>query len=131
MKNQSMEQEMLLIDKMDFDDSLTCEDLRVHYKTGRNMVSGSGRSRTTKYRNGVQTNIGDIEVSVWRDLMRTFIVQHGENEIQEQLQHWAKENCAWLHTPAEIEEYALQLHASRSFENPNWCGYEEFMTRKE
>lgn len=127
-----MRDNTLHIDGKNYDpESLTCEDLRVHYGTGRGIhVSGSGRNRITKYRVGFQTNIGDIEVSVWMDLMRGLISRLGETEIQDHLRRWAKDNCAWLHTPAQIEAYALELHAARIFENPNWCGFAEFSVRQ-
>ena len=112
-------------------DALTCEDLRVHFRTGRVVcISGSGRNRITKYRTGVQTNIGDIETSVWVDLMRRLIAQLGETELQEQMQQWVKENCMWIHTSEEVEQHSLELHAARNFENPKWCGYNDFARRK-
>lgn len=128
-----MRDNTLLIDGKSYDpDTLTCEDLKVHYGTGRVVhISGSGRNRTTRYRSGVKTNIGEIETSVWMDLMRRLISRLGETEIQDRLQRWAKENCAWLHTPTQIEVYALELHAARIFENPNWCGFVEFTGRHE
>lgn len=120
-----MKDNTLLIDGKNYDpETLTCADLRVHYGTGRSvLVSGSGRNRVTKYRTGFQTNIGDIEVSAWNDLMRTLITRLGEDALQRQLQQWLKEHCAWIHTSAEVEQEAQQLHASRIFDDPIWCDY--------
>ena len=57
-------------------DSLTCvpnrgklthADLRAHYGTGQAiLISGSSRDKEYRYRNGIQTDIGDIRVDVWR-----------------------------------------------------------------
>ena len=111
-------------------DALTCEDLRVHFRTGRNIhISGSGRNRISKYRTGVLTNIGDIDIAVWTDLMRRLIARLGETELQEQLQQWVKENCAWVHTVEQVEQYSLELHAARVFDDPTWISYTDFNRR--
>ena len=111
-------------------DALTCEDLRVHFGTGQAVrISGSGRNRISKYRTGVQTNIGDMETSVWMDLMRHLIARLGETELQEHLRQWVKENCAWIHTSEEVEQHSLELHAARIFDNPAWTGYMDFNRR--
>ena len=111
-------------------ENLTCEDLRVHHGTGRSVhISGSGRNRVTKYRTGIQTNIGDIEISVWMDLMQQVITWLCETELQEQLQQWVKENCAWVHTSEQVEQHSLELHAARIFDNPAWTGYIDFNRR--
>lgn len=111
-------------------ENLSCEDLRVHHRTGQNVhISGSGRNRVTKYRFCVQTNIGDVEISVWMDLMRRLIIHLGETKLQEQLQQWVKENCAWVHTLEQVEQRSLELHAARIFDNPAWIGYIDFNRR--
>lgn len=108
-------------------ESLTCEDLRVHHRTGRNVhISGTGRNRVSKYRAGIMTNIGDIEISVWKDLMRKVIVRLSETKLQEQLQYGLKDHCAWLRNPSAVEQDALELHASRIFDNPSWDAYIDF-----
>ena len=116
---------------MSFDaEKLTCEDLRVHYGTGRGVhISGTGKNRIIKYYAGFQTNIGDIEVSMWEDLMRSLVTRLREDALQDQLRQWVQENCAWIHTSAEIEREALQLHAMRIFDDPAWCGYIDFNRR--
>lgn len=104
--------------------TLTCEDLRVHYQTLHNVhISGTRRNRVTEDRTGMKTNIGDIEISAWMDLIRGLITRLGETDLQEQLQRWVKENCAWLHTQEAVEQYALELHATRIFDDPMWIGY--------
>lgn len=116
---------------MSFDtESLTCDDLRVHYETGRSVhISGTGKNRITKYYAGFQTNIGDIEVSMWEDLMRFLVTRLEEDALQDQLQQWIKDHCTWIHTSAEIEQEALQRHAMRFFDDPAWCGYINFNRR--
>lgn len=108
-------------------EELTFSDLRHHFGTGRSYIkSGSGRDRVYGYRRGVMTDIGDIEESEWKSLMLDLIQRSNEMGIYEALKRWSKECCAWLHSKAEVEEYALELHSARIFENPSWAGYEQF-----
>lgn len=105
----------------------TFEDLRAHFGTGRSYIkSGSGRDAVYGYRSGIMTNIGDIEENEWAQLMVDLIIRSGETALQEQLRLWAKEHCAWLHTKKEVERYALEIHATRLFDNPQWADYELF-----
>lgn len=46
-------------------DTVTAEDLIWQYGTGVAVTQGEGRYKTHSYRNGVQTDIGDLELSVW------------------------------------------------------------------
>ena len=106
---------------------LTFADLRFHFGTGRAFIkSGSGRDAVYGYRNGVMTDVGDIEESEWAQLMMDLIKRSGEEGLQAQLRLWAKEHCAWLHTKKEVEMHALELHSSRIFDNPKWVDYELF-----
>lgn len=108
-------------------EDLTFADLREHFPTGRAYIkSGSGRDAVYGYRHGVMTDLGDIEESQWEELLMDLIRRSGELELQEQLRRWAKEHCAWLHTKQEVDRYALQLHSSRIFDNPEWVDYELF-----
>ena len=108
-------------------EELTFADLRHHFGTGRAYIkSGSGRDRVYGYRRGIMTNIGDIEESEWKVLMLDLIQRSNEMGIYEALKRWSKERCDWLHSKAEVEEYALELHSARIFENPSWAGYEQF-----
>lgn len=113
-------------DKLDIQ-SLMFEDLRCMYGTGRSyIISGTGRNRKMGYRNGIQTNVGDIEVSEWKALMEKLIHRVGEEMIFDGLLRWVSQNSPWLHTKQEYELAALELHSMRIFENPKWVGYTEF-----
>lgn len=63
-------------------DQLTHKDLHAHFSTGQSiLLSGSGRDKKYGYRNGIQTDLGDIRNDVWRDLVRELIVRsHEEDE---------------------------------------------------
>ena len=108
-------------------DSVTFENLRVHFFTGRSiLLSGSGRDKKYSYRSGVMTDVGDIELSRWCELVRGLIKKANEQALHEQLLKWVKDCCPFQHTREEIETYALELHASRIFDNPQWAAYNEF-----
>ena len=108
-------------------EDLTFEDLHCCYSTFRPYVkSGSGRDKVYDSFVGVVTPVGEIEISEWRGLVKELIARAGEEELFEHLKVWAKEECAWLHTKQEIEDYALELHANRIFDNPDWADYQSF-----
>ena len=72
------------------------------------------------------TDVGDIELSRWRELVHDLIEKANEQALYAQLLKWVKECCPFQHTKEEIETYALELHASRIFDNPQWAAYKEF-----
>ena len=72
------------------------------------------------------TDVGDIELSRWCELVRGLIKKANEHALYEQLLKWVKDCCPFQHTREEIETYALELHASRIFDNPQWAAYDEF-----
>ena len=109
---------------------LTPANLNIHYFTGRSYtVSGSGRDRVTRYRSGMQTDIGDVEENEWIRLAKESIHRAGEDDIQAALLAYVKDNCAWRKTVKEQEVEALELHCARIFENARWCDYQMFRER--
>lgn len=107
--------------------ALSFQELRLHYTTGRSYtISGSGRDRRTGYRTGVMTDVGDLEISEWRALVRQLIDRFGEQKLHNQLLTWVTKSMLWLHTKEERETEALVLHAARIFDNPKWVDYEAF-----
>lgn len=106
---------------------ITFAQLHVRYETGRSFpISGTGRDRKYGYRTGCMTELGDIELSEWMELVRCLIERKGEQQLQENLLSWVKENCPWLHTQTEQETYSLSLHASRIFDCREWVDYTAF-----
>lgn len=109
---------------------LTFADLRVHYGTGRAYtISGKGRDRVMGYRSGMMCDLGDIEESEWCEMVRNLIVQTGEQELHQQLITHMKEHYRWKRSKAEFEKQALELHASRIFDNPQWVDFIIFNKR--
>ena len=103
-------------------DQLTHKDLHAHFSTGQSiLLSGSGRDKKYGYRNGIQTDLGDIRNDVWHDLVRELIVRSHEEDLFDKLLEWEKEHTYWLKTKAELEHYTLELYAV-SVRQENHCG---------
>ncbi len=106
---------------------ITFANLRAHYGTFRSFViRGEGRDRVYGSRVGVMTNLGDLEQKEWMQLARKLIRESGETQLQAELLEWIPEHMLWLHTKAEQEQYALELHMSRIFDDPEWADYIPF-----
>ena len=105
----------------------TFERLRAYYKSGRAYtISGTGRNRVTGYRHSVRCALGDIEESVWYELVREVIQRRGEQGLYEDLLHHLKNHNYTKQSRAELEHYALELHAARIFDNPEWVDFLKF-----
>ena len=110
------------------DVEFTFEKLRKKYGTFRSYSNGTDRLGRKKYRSrvGVQTDYGDIETSLWCELVRKLIEQRGEKELFNHLKVWVIKSNQWLTNKPEVEIEALELHACRIFDNLCWRSYVEF-----
>lgn len=107
--------------------SINHADLRAHYGTGQAiLLSGSGRDKKYGYRNGIQTDIGDIRVDVWCQLVHELVIRSGEETLYAHLAAWEKERNYCSRTRSELEEHTLQLYAMRIFDMPDWVDYAAF-----
>ncbi len=115
------------IEQLDYAE-LSFEKLRKKYGTFRSYSDGTDRLGRKKYRSrvGIQTDYGDIEVTLWRELVRTLIEQHNERKLFNHLKVWFIKSHRWLTDKQEIETDTLELHACRIFDDPCWHGYVEF-----
>ena len=106
----------------------TFEKLRKKYGTFRSCNNGTDRLGRKKYRSrvGVQTDYGDIEITLWCELVRTLIEQHNEKKLFNHLKVWVIKSNQWLTNKPDVEIEALELHASRIFDDPCWYDYVEF-----
>ena len=105
-------------------DTITFDDIRYKYGTGRSINVGRGEKRG--YRVGVMTNIGDIEEAVWMSTVRCLIVQAGEQALFANLLEWVNDEVPWTTGKKDTEMYALQLFADRIFDDPDWCDFVGF-----
>lgn len=108
--------------------NLTCQDLRKHYGTGQAFFikyDKYGR-KIDGYRNGIMTDVGDIEVSVWKSLVEDLIKKNGEQKLFEQLRSWLRDTIEWTIDAAELNQMALEHYAARLFDNSEWIDYLAF-----
>lgn len=108
---------------------LTFGKLKSRGGTGRSyLISGSGRDRKMGYRSGIMTEIGDIEISLWELLVYNLIIRSGERGLYENLLEWCAK-IPFLRSESERKSYALELHASRIFDDEKWVDYAAFNKR--
>ncbi len=106
-------------------DNLTFEDIYHHYGTGVAFTEMKRHEKVSRYRHGVGTNIGDIEESVWREIVKYLITKNGEEEMFEHLKQHEKEHTLWRNE-SELEMNALVTHAYRMFDDPSWYYFVPF-----
>lgn len=106
---------------------LTFENLRCHYQTGHSyVVSGEGRNRVYGYQHGIQCNLGDIEQKEWCQMVTEVIHREGEQILHQQLLQHLKDHNYAKESIKALEFKALQLHASRIFDNDAWVDFLKF-----
>jgi len=108
--------------------ALTLSDICWKYGTGFDTSTGKGSNKKHSYRHGVQTEIGDIELSVWRQLAYSVIEHLGEREQFEKTFVWVKhQKHLKFKTENGALEYALSLYLHQRLHPEDW---EEIKNRK-
>lgn len=104
--------------------NLTAADLKVRVLTGRAIDIGNGRGKKKLYRSGVQTAIGDIEISAWIQAAEYIVDRDGLKDELEHLRPFA------LYTPNADKsirqmEYVrhLDMCLSELYRNPAWVHF--------
>ena len=110
-------------------DGLTFKKVSLKYGTGRSNTFNTPNGKKTSYRHGVMTEIGDIEVSVWMQIVEYLIRKANEIELYNNLLEWVTDTMKWSENESERRKYALKLHAARIFGNPEWVDYTAFNTK--
>ncbi len=100
-------------------------DLVMHYGTGQAYKIPHPYKKLTGYRRGIQTNLGDIEISEWQRLIKGLIKKKGEQDLFDKLLTWEKENHV-LTKYDNITQHTLELFASRIFDNEEWYDFIPF-----
>ena len=109
------------------DREYTLQELRHQYGTGRAChVSGRGKSKVMDYRFGVMTDVGDIELGEWCQMIHALIERAGDQQIYVCLKEVIQQECPWLRTARDIEEETLSFYADQGYLNPQWWRYERF-----
>lgn len=78
------------------------------------------------YRFGVMTDVGDIELGEWCQMIHALIERAGDQQIYACLKEVIQQECPWLRTARDIEEETLSFYADQGYLNPQWWGYERF-----
>lgn len=75
---------------------------------------------------GVMTDVGDIELGEWCQMIHALIERAGDQQIYACLKEVIQQECPWLRTARDIEEETLSFYADQGYLNPQWWGYERF-----
>ena len=107
---------------------LTDENLRCHYETGLNiMTKNSQGHKASWYRKGVHTNLGDIEKSLWIELVKQLIERENDQSLFDMLLEWEKAaNHIHSMTEKDFVYEALKAYACRIYDNKAWFDYVRF-----
>lgn len=94
-------------------DTVTAEDLIWRYGTGIAVTRGEGRYKTHSYRNGVQTEIGDLELSVWIAAAEYVVKRDGLEEEAAHLQEFitrktSRYGFAWRNPSIRALEHCIR-----------------------
>lgn len=118
-----MQQRIDQIDQLDLS-HLKAEDLSWQYATGQDSVIGYGRNKQHSYRNGVQTPLGDIEISVWIKAAEHIVERDHLNEELERLRPYT---IAFGSGSTFNKQLAHALHLdmclSAIYRNPAWGSF--------
>lgn len=106
--------------------SITFEEIRWQYGVFRCDSTGAGRDKRYFPWHGVKTKLGEIEEKEWYSLAETLIKYKREESLLNHLIQWGKRHDFLNSSPSEIHREALQLHAARIFDNPEWVGFISF-----
>lgn len=109
-------------------EQITQENLRLHYGTGINITEKNSQGdKKSKYRIGVQTNLGDIEKSLWIELVEQLIEKQNDQELFKKIFEWEKDNnYIQSKTKKDIYVDALEVYTYRLYDNKKWWDYVRF-----
>lgn len=83
-----------------------------------------------KYRNGIQTKLGDIEETVWKELVKMLIKKENDEEFYKQiLEYETEEKRFGVVDKDEIEKEALRAYAMKLYDKKSAWGYIRFNAR--
>ena len=104
----------------------TFEDIRWQYGVFRCNSTGAGRNKKYTPWRAVKTKLGEIEECDWCKLVEDVIERENEVPLMNALIQWCNEHNYVSASVSEMRKEALQLHASRIFDNPQWIGFIPF-----
>lgn len=106
------------------------KNLRCKYRIGRPkrivQVTATKDKVSYIYETLVVTDHGNYSEKEWFELVEKQAKELFEENILELLKQHSLKELAWINTDEEAYKYALELYASRIWENEFWVGYDEF-----
>ena len=105
-------------------DTVTAENLIWRYGTGVAVTRGEGRYKTHSYRNGVQTEIGDLELSVWIAAAEYVVKRDGLEEEAAHLQEFiTRESSGYGFAWRNPRMHALEYCICSTYKDPAWVSF--------
>lgn len=102
---------------------LKASDLNWEHNTGKCLVTGSGRDKRYSYRGGIQTPIGDIEISVWIQAAEYVVAREGLQEELERLRTFAICFGGSPYSKQLSHANHLAMCLSEIYRNPAWVSF--------
>jgi len=98
------------------------EDYRIRHRncrargTGNYIATRAGyRKEVTKYSEYYETDAGEFPPEQWLEIMRECVTASGSEQLFAKICEEVKQNCVWLKTDKDIEEYSLNILAGRIY----------------
>lgn len=98
------------------------EDYKILLRTGQAMPTGRyektriGTMRQiTEFVETYKTPSGELRKNEWYEKLHMAIIEEGETELFMKIKEHCREQCAWLHSEREIEEYSMEILAGRNY----------------
>ena len=105
-------------------DTVTAENLIWRYGTGVAVTRGEGRYKTHSYRNGVQTEIGDLELSVWIAAAEYVVKRDGLEEEAAHMQEFiTRKSSGYSFARRNPRMHALAYCMRSIYKNPAWVSF--------
>ena len=107
---------------------ITLSKLHTRYGTFTSRRDGVDRVGRKKIicRVGKQTDLGDIEINLWKKLLKAAIEESEEKPLYRHLFAWELQHNYAKESREEVEEAAMDLFAGRIFDNPFWVDFVPF-----
>lgn len=109
-------------------EEITLEKLQRKYGTFQCRCVGLDRVGKKKYnsRVGIQTDLGDIEIQLWKELVLRCIEQAGEKALYQHYLVWTIKHDITDCSREKIEEDVLDRYILRFFDDPRWGDFIPF-----
>lgn len=84
--------------------------------TGTFEVTRRGtRKSVLKYCETYKTKAGEFTPEEWRKRIKQIIEENNERELLDKIKQHCKQNCLWIKTEQELEDYSIDCLAGRVY----------------